>query len=245
MTRDAPAFDFFPERWLVGVAGFSDAEQLAYLRLLCHQWILEDAGLPADMAALKRLAGKGVTEALLAKFPPGADGRRRNARLEAIRTGQRERIAKRREGAARTNAKRWGNHGAGGALSDRSATRGRSRSDSAGESPPPTNHPHEELAVRAGGEGDAGGKSCPTLDEVKAYAPTVMAGEDCAERFWNDCEGSGWVNRHGQPIADWKPLFRNFATIWKSNLNRRAGPPQRPAPAPARSDTANAPGRYG
>lgn len=103
-VRDAPAFDFYPERWLVGVAGMSDAEQLSYLRLLCHQWLLQ--GLPEDVPALKRLGGKGVTPAVLAKLPLQKDGKRRNARLEIIREEQRERIAKSREKIARMNAAR-------------------------------------------------------------------------------------------------------------------------------------------
>lgn len=99
--KDAPAFDFYPERWLVGVAQFSDAEQLAYVRLLCHQWLSES--LPADVTALRRLAGKGVTGFLLSKFPLGDDGLRRNARLETVRLEQRARIAKSREKIARMN----------------------------------------------------------------------------------------------------------------------------------------------
>ncbi|WP_395753790.1 hypothetical protein [Prosthecobacter sp.] len=118
-TRDAPAFDFYPERWLVGVAGMSDAEQLSYLRLLCHQWLLGDAGLPADAPALKRLAGKGVTEAVLAKVPLHADGRRRNARLEIIREEQRERIARKSEQRRAAANKRWHSApGAGVAVAD-------------------------------------------------------------------------------------------------------------------------------
>ncbi|MFC5457304.1 hypothetical protein [Prosthecobacter fluviatilis] len=106
-VRDAPAFDFYPERWLVGVAGMSDAEQLSYLRLLCHQWLCGDAGLPPDVPALKRLGGKGVTPAVLAKLPLKADGRRRNARLEIVREEQRERIAKKSEQRRAAANKRW------------------------------------------------------------------------------------------------------------------------------------------
>jgi hypothetical protein len=105
-VRDAPAFDFYPERWLVGVAGMSDAEQLAYLRLLCHQWLLQ--GLPADVPALKRLSGgKGVTPAVLEKLPLMPDGKRRNARLETIRMEQRVRIAKKSEQRRAAAHKRW------------------------------------------------------------------------------------------------------------------------------------------
>ena len=104
--RDAPAFDFYPERWLVGVAGMSDAEQLAYLRLLCHQWLMD--GLPGDVPALKRLGGgKGVTPAVLAKLPLMPDGKRRNARLEIVREEQRERIAKKSEQRRAAAHKRW------------------------------------------------------------------------------------------------------------------------------------------
>jgi len=83
----------------------------------------------------------------------------------------------------------------------------------------------------------------PTLDEVKAYAPTVLATEECAENFWNSAEAVLWVNKHGQPIAEWKPLFRNFAVNWKANEHRTKHHANHRHTAP-RSDTANAPGRY-
>jgi hypothetical protein len=117
--NDAPAFDFYPERWLVGVAGMTDAEQLAYLRLLCHQWLMD--GLPADFAALKRLAGRGVTEAVLSKLPVGEDGRRRNRRLEIIRGEQRQRIAKAQEKGRKMAAGRWSKGTQGDACSNAQA----------------------------------------------------------------------------------------------------------------------------
>jgi len=48
-----------------------------------------------------------------------------------------------------------------------------------------------------------------------------MASPECAENFWNSMEGGGWVNKFGHPIADWKPIFRNFATAWKNNDAQR------------------------
>lgn len=104
--KDAPAFDFYPERWLVGTASLSDQEQICYLRLLCHQWLMQ--GLPADHAALKRLAGKGITDAVLAKLPVGDDGKRRNFRLEIVRNEQRLRIEKSRAKIQRMNEARTG-----------------------------------------------------------------------------------------------------------------------------------------
>ena len=91
--KDAPAFDFYPERWLAGVAIMSDLEQIAYLRLLCHQWL--QGGLPNDLGALKRLAGKGATHLLLGKFPVGLDGLRRNEELELDRARKRRKLPQR------------------------------------------------------------------------------------------------------------------------------------------------------
>jgi uncharacterized protein YdaU (DUF1376 family) len=148
--KDAPAFDFYPERWLTGTAGLSDIEQIAYLRLLCHQWLMQ--GLPEDVKALKRLAGRGVTPAVLEKFPQGEDGRRRNTRLETIRVEQRERIAKRRAGAAKTNAKRWGERVASDDDSESQATTERHRGRVA-----TTHHPPQigEREMRGGAPGIA------------------------------------------------------------------------------------------
>lgn len=104
-TKDAPAFDFYPERWLSGTAEFSDGEQIAYLRLLCHQWLMD--GLPDSLPALRRLGGRGVSTALLDKFPVTTDGKRRNPRLEIVRTEQRARIAKKREQRQAAANARW------------------------------------------------------------------------------------------------------------------------------------------
>ena len=129
--KDAPAFDFYPERWLAGVAEFSDLEQLAYLRLLCFQWLRQ--GLPAELEKLRRLAGKGVTEALLTKFPVEADGRRRNPRLETVRAEQRARIEKKKEQRRNAANKRW--------HPDGNATAMRPHNGSIAGAMPTTHHP--------------------------------------------------------------------------------------------------------
>jgi len=150
--KDAPAFDFYPERWLAGVAEMSNLDQIAYLRLLCHSWLRD--GLPESVDVLLRLAGVAVSPDVLAKFPLGNDGKRRNARLEEIRAEQRARIASRRLGAMKTNSKRWNAGVASESLVGRSATVERVASESlsdrsatfervVNESPPPTTHPKE------------------------------------------------------------------------------------------------------
>lgn len=144
MIKDAPAFDFYPERWLAGVAVLSDAEQLSFLRLLCHQWLKQ--GLPADVAKLQRLAGKGVTDDLLFKFPLGEDGLRRNERLETIRDDQRARIAKKSEQRKAAAHARWDKPQCGGnAVASVSHNLPQCGSDA--HHPPPTTHPITAKAV--------------------------------------------------------------------------------------------------
>lgn len=106
--RDAPAFDFYCERWTHGTRHLTKVERCDYLDLLLHQWTND--GLPADLDLLARLVGyrKGsqIPPLVLEKFPMAADGKRRNARLEHERAKQRDRIRRKRQGAAMTNAKR-------------------------------------------------------------------------------------------------------------------------------------------
>lgn len=100
--KDAPSFNWYPERWLAGTADMTEVERARYFQLLCHSWLRD--GLPNDPAVLARLAGGKLSDAVLSKFPACEDGLRRNARLEAERAEQRERITKARASA---NA-RWG-----------------------------------------------------------------------------------------------------------------------------------------
>lgn len=192
MAKDAPAFDFYPERWLAGVALFSDSEQLAYLRLLCHQWLGD--GLPDDAAALRRLGGKGVTPQLLEKFPVGEDGKRRNARLEREREKQRERIARKSLGARITNHKRWGKRAANESLSDTQATHERV----ANESPrPTTHHPPPEIPT----ERDLSG-------EVPASVCLVNFEDFCREVV--EAAGLRWralSHREMEAFASWRHLL--------------------------------------
>jgi len=144
VMKDAPAFDFYPERWLAGVADLSDAEQLAFLRLLCHQWLKQ--GLSSDLAKLQRLAGKGVTDDLLSKFPTGDDGLRRNKRLETIRDEQRARIAKAAEKGKKMAESRWSKQ----CTSNAQAMHKHPHSMPLAlheECPPPTTHPITAKAV--------------------------------------------------------------------------------------------------
>lgn len=119
--KDAGSFDFYPERWTHGTRHMTKVERCDYHDLLCHQWT-ED-GLPADLTLVARLIGyrkaSQIPISVLEKFPLGEDGRRRNLRLEIERQKQRARIAAKRDGAQKTNAKRWSSE----SLSDGQASR--------------------------------------------------------------------------------------------------------------------------
>lgn len=239
---DAAAFDFYPERWLSGVAIFSDAEQLSYLRLLCHQWLND--GLPDDLATLKRLGGKGVNKNLLTKFPAGPDGKRRNARLEKIRSDQRERIASRRLGGALTNAQRYGLDSLSESdkalvlasskgrklFADTVASEPEVTSLATRHHPPPTTHPENTLSPahtpKRRDPAHASEADYPTLETVQAWAQGVMAPVECANRWHAEQAASCWCNRHGHPLTTdpgaLRSLFATYATSWKANDSRTA-----------------------
>lgn len=107
--QDAPAFDFYPERWTHGTRHMTKVERCDYIDLLCHQWT--DDGLPADLQILARLIGYRksvqIPPFVLEKFPLAADGKRRNPRLEVERENQRARIEKAREKGQKMAAGRW------------------------------------------------------------------------------------------------------------------------------------------
>lgn len=228
MSKDAPAFDFYPERWLSGVAMFSDAEQLAFLRLLCHQWL--EGGLPDNAATLKRLGGKGTTTALLAKFPQGEDGQRRNARLETIRSEQRARIAKKSEQRKLAADARWSKERMQKPCgTDAVASPPHMRNDmqtDAGAMPTTHHPPPTHIKPHTPGAGERGvwpdPSEYPTVETVRQWAESVLAPAACAEKWHAERTAEGWMNKHGRPLQPdaLRPLFSIYATAWKANEHR-------------------------
>ena len=211
-NKDAPAFDFYPERWLVGTAAMSDTEQLSYLRLLCHQWTMD--GLPADPAILKRLGGKGVTDSVLAKFPV-VDGKRRNARLETIRQEQRQRIIKSREKIEKMNAAR-----ASSRPSTRETTRPLLSGVLAASSPLTTHHSPNVLLEK---EPKRGGEELPGFSraEKATKLPTTPEALSLAEMFhrrsntpWSDTEIRLFKSLHPINPDDMAALSDYYAAHW-------------------------------
>jgi uncharacterized protein YdaU (DUF1376 family) len=99
----SPAFQFYPQDFLVGTAMLSAEETGAYIRLLCYQWTND--GLPNDQVILARIAGCGgnAIASIWHKFGICDDGMIRNKRLDEIKNAQTEFRAKQKQNAE----KRW------------------------------------------------------------------------------------------------------------------------------------------
>lgn len=76
-----PAFQFYADDFLSGVADMTQAEVGTYILLLCTQWARGE--IPSDSERLALIAKGPVSPHVLAKFPNG-----KNARLEQVRKEQ-------------------------------------------------------------------------------------------------------------------------------------------------------------
>lgn len=232
MAKDAPAFDFFPERWTHGTQGMTKVEKCDYLTLLLLQWTQDgiDNDLPMIATALGYLNAKGegqpskIPARVLTKFPTAADGKLRNDFLEEVRAAQRERIKTRRIGAAISNLKRYGIESlnpqdaellrAAGklpseSLEPRSATPERHATDLAGSSlsfhhhPPPTTHPSFQQQQHAGA------------------TPAESAG--AITRLHPHCtqlEAEQWAERHNRNTMGGVRITPEIAVSWWEDRTR-------------------------
>lgn len=85
--------------------------------------------------------------------------------------------------------------------------------------------------------------------EAQAIQAAQMSGTpaECVPAWWADCDGRGWVDRHGLRIVNWRSSLKAFGVRWQSNDKqreheqaerlKRIGPP-RTAPAGARKEKA-------
>ncbi|MDB6117403.1 MAG: hypothetical protein JWO08_1184 [Verrucomicrobiaceae bacterium] len=239
--RTAPSFQFYPSDFLGGTIHMSAEEVGAYIRFLCHQW--HQGGLPNDPAKLERIAGvkRAKLVEVLKKFPLNEDGILKNQRMEDVRSGLEEFRGRGSAGGKRSAAKRQGNSDWGKEMAAKRATNKQRTSneadDEAGSEGPTNSQSQTQSHTTPNGveKENAGVResSWPLLEEVKAYAPTIMATSDCAEHFWHAQEQVGWVYK-GQPVRDWRPGFRNFSVTWKANEAQRrkaggSGNPKHPA----------------
>lgn len=78
-----PAFQFYPDDFLGGVADMTQAEVGAYILLLCQQW--NRGSIPVEPGRQQMIAKGAVSDHVRSKFKPGPDGLLRNERLEIER----------------------------------------------------------------------------------------------------------------------------------------------------------------
>ena len=114
-------------------------------------------------------------------------------------------------------------------------TSGNFRLDSETETETEVPHSQSAQAHDAGGCWPDPGEY-PTLDEVQAWARSVMAPPECAEKWHAERVAEGWQSRHGRPLSIQRgalsALFRTYATAWKANDARKhqaTAKPIRPA----------------
>ena len=96
-----PYFPLYIDDFIGGTVDLSAEEAGQYIRLLCYQW--GNGFIPEDPAKLARIAGSHVGEYVLAKFPVGQDGLRKNTRLE----DERAKLSVRVETGKKNVSKRW------------------------------------------------------------------------------------------------------------------------------------------
>ena len=93
--KKPPAFQFYPDDFLGGVADMTQSEVGAYILLLCQQW--NRGSIPVEPDRQQLLAKGSVPEHVLAKFEKCQDGSLRNHRMEEERQKQDEYRQKQRE----------------------------------------------------------------------------------------------------------------------------------------------------
>lgn len=93
--------------------------------------------------------------------------------------------------------------------------------------------------------GSSGEGEMPSLKMVCQWAESLMAPAQCAEVWWNEMEGAGWIDARGRPVRRARPTFTAYATKWKVNDQRQKSHAHKPAHQPtAPTPCVNKPGRY-
>lgn len=194
-----PAFQFYADDFLAGVADMTQAEVGAYILLLCHQW--NGGAIPTDPARAELIAKGEVSPHVLSKFPNG-----KNPRLERVRKDQKEhRKAKASAGKAGAD-KRWHTHASAIVLP---LANGMAKDSSPSPTPSPTPsimqlaHP---VAAKAAQPTDA--EWLDTLTSNPAYSEINIGAEYGKCQAWNGARNLkvtrrkfvAWLNRAERPM---------------------------------------------
>ena len=195
-----PAFQFYADDFVAGVADLSAEEVGSYILLLCFQW--GRGAIPESKPSVDRVAKSEVTPAVMAKFPDG-----KNPRLEAERQKQTEyRSMQSARGKVSAQARLR-------LASTELPTEGSTGGQPKGNSPSPSPSPL-----------DAHYKSAPKLEDVQAFGQMRGLKPDDCEQFWHHFESMGWVDKNGNPVVKWQSKLMT----WKATAQAAGGPPQSP-----------------
>lgn len=184
----SPAFQLYPQDFLVGTADMDLTQVGAYIRLLCYQWA--KGGLPNDPQKLASMVGCGGNAMALPldKFRICEDGMLRNDKLERVRLEQDEYRKKQAENAR----KRWVG----------SATALPTDMPNACSSPSPSPSPSSVSSKFRE----------PTPQEVEEYARSIQFNLD-GEYFLDYQRTRGWKLKSGVAVKDWRACVRTWKTL--------------------------------
>lgn len=206
--KQPPAFQFYVDNFIEGTIEMTDAELGLYIRLLCAQW--SRSGLPNDDAELKRFS-RGQPPAQLnrsmarvkSKFIVSESGSLINERLEVERIKQVEyRIKQAQNGSMGGRPAK--------PTANPSLSQKQSQSEPKNSSPSPSPSPLLEREREFPEIPPMSRKDYDSLADLRGIP------KDCAEWFWNACDGRNWTDKHGQPIRKVEPLLINAAKNWRA-----------------------------
>jgi uncharacterized protein YdaU (DUF1376 family) len=140
-----PAFQFYADDFLAGVADMTQAEVGAYILLLCAQW--NRGYIPVITERQRMLAHGDISDHVLSKFKVCEDGNLRNERMEIERAKQQAYKEKQSAKGQKSAEKRWGTHNQSVTTVTTAVTTavqpsGLPKSNSPSPSPSPTNTPY-------------------------------------------------------------------------------------------------------
>ena len=225
IKNNAPAFQFYADDALGGIAVLTCEERGAYWTMLMHSW--NTKGLPDDVPRIANTIGKTagdaetiVREVLRLKFKKEDDGKWRNERQEKERRKQELNRQKNSENATLGWEKKKG----GKAEMDKAESENPEVPQPAANTPPRATEPHFPEA------------NLPTWAEIKALADRSAVPEAVAKDFFDYHESKNlWKNRHGVMINLGPSLL-----VWANRarqMNPKAAPEHsRPSGAPKLAD---------
>lgn len=213
---------FYVADYLAATMHLSTVQHGAYLLLLIHGW-KSDGHIPGDELQLSAIAKLTLSDwqanakLLLSFWDRCEDG-----------TYTQSRLLKEVERAKRVSKSR-SELGRMGAIAKANAKQTLSNSLAIGSAKPQQNVTQSQS--QSPEDIDKGNfPEVPPMSREKFDRMAEMRAipKDCADWFWNDCEGRAWHDKSGQPIRRVEPLLLNCAKTWRANAHKYAQAGQAP-----------------